>query len=103
MGSATEEAILASSFVNRRADLLAAEVDGEVMLMGIAQGRLFGLDAMGSIIWRRLAARCRVGDLCAELARTYDADPATIEADLLAFLTTLRAQGFVEVTADEGR
>ena len=100
MGSATGGSILASSFVNRRADLLSAEVDGEVMLMGIAQGRLFGLDSIGGVIWRRLVTPCRVRDLCAELARDYDATPATIEADLLAFLRALDEHGFIEVDSE---
>jgi len=78
---------------------LAAEVDGEVVMVSVERGRYYGLDDIGSEIWRRIAAPVRVGALCSALASEYDADPASIERDVLALLERLAAEGLIEVQA----
>jgi len=75
---------------------LAIEVDGDVMLMNEMQGRYFGLDAIGSDIWKRLEKPQTVTELCASLARDYAAERAMIERDVTKLLATLHGYGLVE-------
>ena len=78
-------------------DHLAANVDGDVMLMSIAHGRYVGLDTISSDIWRRLQEPQAVGALCQSLARDYDADPKTIEREVIELLGKLHEQGLIGV------
>jgi hypothetical protein len=79
----------------RTSETLATEVDGEIVLISIRDGRYFGLDQVGSEIWRRLEAPKRVDALCAELKDHFDGDPETIERETLAFLDTLSGSNLV--------
>ncbi|HYH21262.1 MAG TPA: PqqD family peptide modification chaperone [Azospirillum sp.] len=86
-----------SARVQRVADVLSAEVDGEAVLMSIEKGFYFGLDDIGSDVWRRLEEPVGVAALAAALAEDYDGDPAVIEHDVIALLTDMAANGLVEV------
>lgn len=83
--------------VCRSEDQLSTEMDGETVLMSIARGSYFNLDAVGTDIWQRLEQPVIVSDLCAQLGREYDADGDTIARDVLALLNQLAAKGLIEV------
>ena len=85
-----------ASVVVRTADLLAADVDDEVVLMSVARGQYFGLSETGPAIWQLLAQPMRVSDLCADLAGKFDGPADRIEADVLAFLADLLREGLIE-------
>ncbi len=87
----------ADTIVRWHPDQVAAEIDGEVVVMSIAQGKYVGLDDMASGIWRRLEAPQRVDALCEGLIRDYEGDPDAIRADVLAFLARLEEHGLILV------
>ena len=80
----------------RTSETLATEVDGEIVLISIRDGRYFGLDQVGSEIWRRLETPKRVDALCAELKEHFDGDPDTIERETMTFLDTLSGSNLVQ-------
>ncbi|MEI6559023.1 MAG: PqqD family peptide modification chaperone [Rhodospirillaceae bacterium] len=94
-------AISLSSVVAQVSGLLASTVDGEEMLMNVARGHCYGLDAVGTDIWHRLAQPVAVDRLCRALGETYDADPTTIERDVLALLSRLAGEGLISVGGPE--
>jgi hypothetical protein len=79
----------------RTSETLATEVDGEIVLISIRDGRYFGLDQIGSEIWRRLETPKRVDALCDELKAHFDGDPEVIERETLVFLGTLSDSNLV--------
>ncbi|HYD69826.1 PqqD family protein [Azospirillum sp.] len=86
-----------SARVQRVTDVLSAEVDGEAVLMSIEKGCYFGLDDIGSDVWRRLEEPVGIAALAASLADDYDGDPAVIERDVIALLSDMAANGLVTV------
>jgi hypothetical protein len=76
---------------------VTAEVDGEVVMLSERAGAYFGLDAIGSEIWKLLAQPCRVSDLCQSLAQRYDVEEDTLTRDVTAFLDDLLARNLVRV------
>jgi hypothetical protein len=86
-----------ATIVSRSPSVLTAEVDGEVVMMSIEQGRYFGLDDIGSDIWKRLDSPCSFAELIDRLARDYDADRATIAADVRALLGRMAEQDVVRL------
>lgn len=84
-----------STVLSQSGGALATEVDGEVVLIGIDTGHYYGLDAIGSAIWRVLGQPCRVDDLCARLQADFDGDAATIERETIAFLEQLTARNLI--------
>ena len=91
--------ITADSLVSRNSDILTAEVGGELVLMSVARWHYFGLDPIGTDIWKRLEKRQTVGELCAALADTYEGDQATIQRDVIEFLSGLAGKDLLELFA----
>ena len=92
----TTSAIADTTVISRSPSVLTAEVDGEIVMMSIEQGRYFGLDDIGSDIWKRIEQPCSFASLIDRLAADYDADRATIAADIHALLGRMAAQDVVK-------
>lgn len=87
--------ITIKSVVARSDDLLASEVDGDVVMMSVKQGTYSGLDSVGTEIWKMLERPMRVSDLCAGLMERYAVDQESCERDVLAFLNDLASDDTV--------
>jgi Coenzyme PQQ synthesis protein D (PqqD) len=87
-----------ATVISRSTSVLTAEVEGEVVMMSIEQGCYFGLDDIGSDIWHRIEPPCSFATLIDRLAADYEADRATIAADVQALLGRMAAQDVVRLT-----
>jgi DNA-directed RNA polymerase delta subunit len=83
--------------LNHAADLLASEIDGEIVMMDVESGNYLNFDAVATDIWNRIGAGIRFDDLCAAIAGAYDADSATITRDVAEFVNDLITRGLVRV------
>ncbi|MEI6385672.1 MAG: PqqD family protein [Spirochaetota bacterium] len=92
-----KQPISLASTVSRSEDHLSAEIDNELVLMDIEHGNYYGLDAIGTDIWRRLDGQVVVSDLCIALGEEYDADAETIQRDVLVLLKRLIAEGLIAI------
>lgn len=79
----------ANVLLRRRPDLIATEIDSEIVVMSIATGRTFGLDKRGSRIWALLEQPATVDALVQALLRHYDTTAEKCRADVLTFVETL--------------
>ena len=91
-------AIGEATIVSRNSSILTAEVDGEVVMMSIEQGRYLGLDEIGSDIWKRIEPPCSFATLIEGLAADYEADRLTIIADVKNLLLQMVEQDVVRLT-----
>src|ERR1700681_4857614 len=89
--------IVDATVISRSPSVLTAEVDGEVVMMSIEQGRYFGLDDIGSDIWRRIEPPCSFAALIDGLAADYEAYRATIAADVQNLLGRMVEQDVVRL------
>ncbi len=87
--------------VGHHPNQLAAEIDGQVVVMGLVQGKYIGFDGIATTIWRRLEQTPSVAELCAGLARDFDGDPAVIRQDVGDLLARLDEFGLI-VTIPDG-
>lgn len=78
-------------------DAVFRELDGQSVLLNLATGMYFGLDAVGTHVWQLAAADGSLRAVRARLVDEYEADPATIERDLLALAETLVDKGLWSV------
>ena len=86
-----------ATVISRSPSVLTAEVDGEIVMMSIEQGRYFGLDDIGSDIWKRIEPPCSFSALVDGLAADYEADRASIAADVQALLDRMAEQDVVRL------
>ena len=88
-------ALSTASMVKRSDDFIDAEIDDEIVALSIAKGACYGLNRVGSRIWKLLGMPIRIGDLCAALLSEYDVDAAVCERQVLDLLENLRAEGLI--------
>lgn len=70
---------------------------GEVVLLSVADGAYFSLNATGSQIWNMLVEPRRVKDILAALAGTCDGDRDTMIKDIINFLGALLERRLVKI------
>ena len=95
--TAATSRIADTTIISRSPAVLTAEVDGEVVMMSIKQGQYFGLDDIGSDIWKRIDPPCTFADLIDRLTADYDADREKIAADVRTLLESMAAQDVVRL------
>lgn len=79
----------------RTADVVAADVAGEVVLLHTQNWNYFEFDSVGGRIWALLEVRRSLPSLVEALMDEFDIDEASCRSDTKAFLDDLIAQGLV--------
>jgi hypothetical protein len=82
-------------FVANR-DLVACELDDEVVIMSPQTGLYYGLDQVGARVWELLQEPRSIGSICAIVQQDYAVTPEQCERDLLALFEQLAAQTLIE-------
>ena len=85
------------TIVARNKRLLTAELDGELVAMSVEQGACYSLDAVGTRIWALIAEPRSIDDLCAQLVREYEVEPAECRSDVMALIRELRDEGLATI------
>lgn len=83
----------------RTATPLAAEVDGELVMLDPATSRYFGLADTGMRIWQLLEEPRSVDDLVATLVAEYEVEPEQCTDEVMAFLDQLEQAGLATRTS----
>jgi hypothetical protein len=86
-------ALAIDSTVAASDDAVFREMDGESVLLNLETGMYFGLDEIGTRVWRLAADHGSLRAVFERLVEEYDADPATIERDLLTLGEALVSKG----------
>lgn len=80
---------------------VAAEINGDIVLMSITQGKYIGLDDVASAVWRNLAQPLSIDTLSQRLATTFSGNAEQIQHDIQSFLADMIALSLVEIEAGE--
>lgn len=85
------------SIVTQAIGLVAADMDGEKVMLNIENGNYYGLDSIGSRIWDLIEKPHSIREVVAVLCTEYDAEIEICQHDVLKFLSQLHARGLVEL------
>ena len=77
----------------RDPDIVAADMDGETVMMSIERGEYYGLSGIGPFLWGLLAQPMSMEALCRRVLAEYDVDEAICRADVTAFVEDLLTKG----------
>lgn len=79
-------------------DQVSCELDGEAVILGLADGVYYGLDPVGATVWALLERGPHtVAQLRDAVLEAFDVDAATAQADLLELMGDMLARGLVEL------
>lgn len=86
-----------ASVIKRRDDLIAQEMDGELVMLDMQSGQYFGLDSIASAIWQHIDQPITVRNLCAKLESEYDVSHERCLEDVLLFLNELHQKELINL------
>ena len=86
--------------ITRNPNLIAGNMDGEVVMMSIQRGNYYGLGEVGSHIWEKLQTPVTVSTLCNSLINEYEIDQSTCETEVARFLQQLLDEDLVKISDD---
>jgi hypothetical protein len=79
--------------------VLARQVGGETVILDLASGNYFGLDAMGAEMWQLMTEGRSLAEVCDAVETKYDVSRADLERDLLALAAELQSHGLIAFQA----
>ena len=80
-------------------DVVFRDLDGEAVILDLASGTYFGLNEVGTRVWRLIEEGRDAPQLVAILASEYQADRATIAQDVDRLLDELRSRRLIVAIA----
>lgn len=76
-------------------DVVFRDLEGEAVILDLASGRYFGLNAVGTRIWTLLDAGTPIEEIVQAIAEEYDADAEQIDRDVKALIEDLSSRGLI--------
>jgi hypothetical protein len=81
-------------------DVVFRDLEGEAVILDLARGRYFGLNAVGTRIWLLLERGTPLDAIVTVLTDEYEADRTQIEQDVASLVAELSSRGLI-VESDE--
>jgi Coenzyme PQQ synthesis protein D (PqqD) len=83
--------------VQRDPDVVAAEVDRDLIMVSITNASYYGVSNVAREIWEAIERPKKVSDVIDDLAATYNVDRSLCEEQTLSFLENLLNEHLVQV------
>jgi hypothetical protein len=79
-------------------DQISCDVADEVVLLSVQDGQYYGLNPVGAAIWRMIGRPCPLREVRDQLLTEFDGvSLETCTAEVIAFATSMRALGLIEI------
>lgn len=83
------------SHIVRNTQLVATEMDGELVMMDLQKGQYYGLNRIGSRIWTLLEEPRTVESLCEKLQQEFAVEPTQCQTEVVIFGEQMLEQGLI--------
>jgi hypothetical protein len=96
--------ITPETVVRQAPEITSGDVGGEIVLLGIRQGKYYGLNGVASRIWVLIESPLAVSSLTRTLIGEFEVAPDICERETVALLAGLAQEGLVTIvgqTADK--
>lgn len=91
--------LILDSAIRRSPNLVASEIDSDLVILSIEQGRYYGVQVVGKRIWELLSETTTVVSICDILMDEFDVNRAICEQEVLAFLHQLYQEDLIEIAS----
>lgn len=81
-------------------DQVAADLDSEVIILGLTDGIYYGVDGVAARIWALVQQPVRLHEIVRAVHAEFDVDEAVCQSDVLAFVDELARRGLVTRVGD---
>src|SRR5262249_32977015 len=83
--------------VQREHDVIAAEVENDLVMVSVANACYYGVSNVAREIWEAIARPRKVSDLVDDLTATYNVERSLCEEQTLSFLENLLREHLLQV------
>jgi len=83
--------------VTANRDHLVAELSGEMVILHVEKGVYYGLDKLGTRVWRLIQEPRTIDELVQTILKEYEVEPEQAERDLVALVQDLATNGLAEI------
>lgn len=81
-------------------DQVAADLESEVIILGLTDGIYYGVDGVAARIWSMVQQPVRLQEIVRVVHAEFDVDEAICQSDVLAFVDELARRGLVTRVGD---
>tara|TARA_R110002012_G_scaffold317053_2_gene532842 strand:+ start:70 stop:384 length:315 start_codon:yes stop_codon:yes gene_type:complete len=92
----TTMTLSSTTLLQRSPDMVAANLDGDLVMMNEKLGRYYGISGVGARAWELLETPASIDDLVANLCQEYDIDSDTCHQDIARFAHDLMKVNLIE-------
>ena len=85
------------SKIIRHPDIISTDMDGETVMMSVAQGEYYGLTEVGTYIWDFMTTPISIQDLSLKVLDEFEIDETTCQEDLLTYAEKLIETGVAQL------
>jgi len=96
-GSPPDVEAIGAAFSGRvRSDVAWVEIDGEVVVYDAASASSYLLNPTAGLIWSALDGAGTLGEIAADLADAFDAEPEQVIVDVIVAVADFAGKGLIE-------
>jgi hypothetical protein len=95
--SARQKNLSEQSVVTVTKDQVSCGLGAESAILNMKDGIYYGLDPIGTHVWKLLQTPHKIADIREVLLQEYDVEPERCHRDLIALLEDLLQAGLIEV------
>ena len=91
------------SRVELNPSVIYRDVSGEIVLLNLQSGVYYGLDPVGSRMWRLLMEQRPLDDVCAVMLEEYEVSAEVLRSDLARLVEELSSKGLLTIQSGSYR
>ena len=77
--------------------LVHTELEDEVVVMHVVDGKYYALNAVGSAVWRKISSPICISDVCDAIEQEFEVERDICRRDVLALVEELYGVDLVEI------
>ncbi|MGQ7262210.1 PqqD family peptide modification chaperone [Vreelandella sp. V005] len=85
-----------TTLLQRNPDMIAANLDGDLVMMNEKLGRYYGISGVGARAWELLETPASIDDLVSSICNEYEIDIDTCQQDIIRFAQDLMKVDLIE-------
>lgn len=89
--------ILPDQIIKKHSELLSSEIDNEIVMMNVENGKYYGLNTIGSEIWKLLSSPKKVDEIYSYLLSIYNVEKSICKNEVTQFLNHLVKENLIEI------
>lgn len=78
-------------------NVVSTELDDEVVIMSVADGRYYSLNSVGAVLWREISTPKTLSYLCNFVEQNFEVSSEICRKDVLSLTEQLYNVGLVEI------